>query len=582
MKHFATLKGFFVKNKWYYFWGIVWLLLVDIFQLVIPEVLRRFTDQLQANSLTRNDLLRYGFYVLLIGIGIAFFRFLWRIFIIGTSRRLEYELRNRLFSHLLGLSTNYYTHHKTGDLMAHATNDINAVRMALGMGVVMMTDAVFITIIAIFMMATTTDLRLTIMALFPLPLLAIAIGKSAPIINRRFREVQEAFSSMTDTVQENFSGIRVVKSFVQEAAEIIKFNGKNQILFEKNMRLVKLFGLFMPFVQLISGFSYLIVIGYGGILVINNTITLGDFIAFNSYLGLLVWPVMALGYVINVLERGAASMERLNHIFDEKPEIKDIDGAQKWHDPKGVVEFKKVSFQYPGSNAYALKDFSIKIEAGKTLGIIGKTGSGKTTLAALLLRLYDVNQGEICLDGISVNSLQLEDLRRHIGYVDQDSFLFSTTISENIAFGLDSYSQQEVERVARIAEVHDNIMDFPLQYETYVGERGVTLSGGQKQRISIARALVKQPKILILDDSLSAVDTNTEERILNALKEELKGKTSMIIAHRISTIKNCDQIIVMDNGSIVEEGTHDSLLNRQGYYYELYQRQLLEEKIANE
>lgn len=582
MKQFTTLKEFFIENKWYYFWGIAWLVIVDIFQLVVPEVLRKFTDQLQANSLTRSDLLRYGLYILIIGVGIAFFRFLWRIFIIGTSRRLEYYLRNRLFSHLSGLSTNYYTHHKTGDLMAHATNDINAVRMALGMGVVMLTDAVFITAIAIFMMASTTDLRLTIIALLPLPILALTIGKAAPTINRRFREVQEAFSSMTDTVQENFSGIRVVKSFVQEKEEIEKFNVKNQTLFNKNMRLVKLFGLFFPFVQLISGFSYLIVIGYGGILVINNTITLGDFIAFTTYLGLLVWPVMAIGYVINVLERGSASMERLNKIFDEKPEIIEAEDSLELTEPRGTLEFKGVTFQYPNSSIKALDDFSIRVEAGKSLGIIGKTGSGKTTLASLLLRLYDVNQGQITLDGIALRRLKLKDLRRYIGYVDQDSFLFSTTIADNIAFGLDSYSQEEVERVAKIAEVHDNIMDFPLQYQTYVGERGVTLSGGQKQRISIARALIKQPKILILDDSLSAVDTNTEERILKALRGKLSGKTSIFIAHRISTIKDCDQIIVMEDGRILEQGTHESLLQRQQHYYQLYQKQLLEEKIANE
>ncbi len=582
MSHFATLKYFFKKNKWYYIWGIIWLLLVDVFQLLIPEVLRRFTDQLQANSLTRSDIFRYGGYILLIGLGIGFFRFLWRIFIIGTSRRLEYELRNKLFSHLLSLSTNYYTHHKTGDLMAHATNDINAVRMAMGMGVVMLTDAVFITVTAITMMARTIDYRLTILALFPLPILAVIIGRFGGVIFKRFKGVQEAFSSLTDTVQENFSGIRVVKSFVQEEAERVKFNVKNMVLFQNNMKLVKLYGLFHPFIQFVSALSFIVVVGYGGILVIYGTISLGDFIAFNSYLSLLVWPIMAIGWVINVLQRGSASMVRLNEIFDVVPEIVEDPNPIVPNHFRGNIEFQQVSFKYPNSHVNALENFSLKLSAGKSLGVIGKTGSGKTTIASLLLRLYDVDEGEIIVDGVPLNKLKLNVLRENVGYVDQDSFLFSTTIAENIAFGINKYEQSEVEKVAKIAEVHENIMDFPDKYETFVGERGVTLSGGQKQRVSIARAIIKNPQILILDDSLSAVDTDTEEKILHSLKEEMQDKTRIVIAHRISTIKDCHEIIVMDNGRIIEQGTHESLLKNQKSYYELYQKQLLEDKIAYE
>jgi len=582
MGQFATLKYFFKRNKWYYFWGIFWLILVDLAQLLVPEVLRKFTDQLQANTLTSRDVMLYGVYILLIGIAIGFFRFLWRMFIMGTARRLEYELRNKLFSHLLGLSTNYYTHHKTGDLMAHATNDINAVRMALGMGIVMLTDATFITVVAISMMARTTDYRLTLLALLPLPILAVAIGRFGKVIHKRFKGVQEAFASMTDTVQENFSGIRVVKSFVQEEAEIIKFDAKNENLFEKNMKLVKLHGLFHPFIQYVSALSFIIVIGYGGMLVIYGDISLGDFIAFNSYLSLLVWPVMAVGWLINVMQRGTASMERLNKIFDESPEITEADTPIKLDYFQGNIEFQQISFKYPNSSVNALEDFSVKIPSGKSLGVIGKTGSGKTTIATLLLRLYDVDKGQILLDGKPIKDLKLEDLRGNIGYVDQDSFLFSTTLAENIAFGVESFHQWEVERVAKMAEVHDNIMDFPEQYKTFVGERGVTLSGGQKQRTSIARSLMKNPQVLILDDSLSAVDTDTEEKILNNLKTEMKGKTNIIIAHRISTIKECDEIIVLEDGKIIEQGNHEALLQNQKSYYELYQKQLLEDKIASE
>jgi len=577
-----TLKDFFKKNKWYYIFGIVWLLMVDILQLVVPEILRSFTDKLQQNSLDFESVLRYGLYILLVGIGIGVFRFLWRICIIGASRRLEYELRNRLFSHLLRLSTNYFSSHKTGDLMAHATNDINAVRMALGMGIVMVTDAVFITVIAIGMMITTTDLRLTLLALVPLPFLVITIAKGGKAIGDRFKDVQEAFSSLTDTVQENFSGIRVIKSFIQEKEELKKFNLSNQLLFEKNMSLVKIYGMFLPFVQFVSAISFLIVIGYGGSLVIKGDISLGDFIAFHAYLQLLVWPMMAMGWVINVLQKGITSMKRINTILHEVPEIVDEANAKKPEDFMGSISFDRVSFKYPNSSSYSLEDFSISLPAGKSLGVIGKTGSGKTTIATLLLRLYDLEEGEISIDGINIKELQLDFLRKNIGYVDQDSFLFSTTIEDNIGFSLDHYTKEEIITAAKLAEVHDNIIQFSKQYATFVGERGVTLSGGQKQRVSIARALVKKPRILILDDSLSAVDTDTEERILNSLKQEMQNKTSIIIAHRISTIKDCDEIIVLEEGKILEKGTHNELLDIKGLYYDIYQKQLLEEKIQAE
>ncbi|KAB3529038.1 ABC transporter ATP-binding protein [Alkaliphilus serpentinus] len=582
MRNFRVLKDFFIRNKWYYFFGIVWLLLVDILQLLVPEILRRFTDQLQANLLSASEILIYSLYIVAIGFGIALFRFLWRIFIIGTSRRLEYELRNKLFSHLLDLSTNYYTHHKTGDLMAHATNDINAVRMALGPGIVMLTDAIFITVIAIAMMVLTTDWKLTLLALIPLPFLAFTISKFGKVINKRFKAVQEAFSVLTDTVQESFSGIRVVKSFLQEDAEIKKFSKKNTLVYEKNMKLVKLYGMFFPLVHFVSAISFLIVIGYGGTLVIYGDISLGDFIAFEAYLALLVWPMMAIGWVINVLQRGSASMERLNRIFNENPEIVDAEDTKELPAMKGEISFEKVSFKYPGSNEYAIKDFSLHIASGKSIGLIGRTGSGKSTIATLLLRLYPVHEGTIEIDGHDINKIKLKSLRHQIGYVDQDSFLFSTTIAENIAFGVDEATAEEIKGVAKIAEVHDNIMDFPQGYQTYVGERGVTLSGGQKQRVSIARALIKKPKILILDDSLSAVDTDTEEKILGALKGDLRDKTSIIIAHRISTIKDCDEIIVLDEGRIVEQGTHNQLLSNQKLYYDIYQKQLLEERIAKD
>lgn len=580
LSNFKTLKYFFIEHKWAYMLGVVWLIFVDILQLIMPEILRSFTDGLQANTIGRTEILRYGFYMLIIGFLLAFFRFLWRIFIIGTSKKLEFELRNKLFSHLLKLSTNYFNKSKTGDLMAHATNDINAVRMALGPGIVMVVDAVFITVIATAMMFFTTDVRLTLLALFPLPFLALASGRFGKIINLRFRKVQESFSSLTETVQENLSGIRVVKTFVQENKEVEKFAKKNQNVFNKQMHLIKIFGVFQPLIMAISSLSYLIVIVYGGTLVINRDISLGDFIAFNSYLALLIWPMMAAGWVVNILQRGSASMARINTILDVEPEIVDRKDAVSLEQPRGEIRFINTSFKFPDTDEYALENFNLDISPGSTIGIIGRTGSGKSTVASLLLHLFEAQEGEIQIDGLPIEKIKIESLRKHIGYVDQDSFLFSTTIADNIAFGVNEASREEVERVAKVAQVHDNILDFPEGYETFVGERGVTLSGGQKQRISIARALIKDPQILILDDSLSAVDTDTEEKILSHLKKEMEDKTSILIAHRISTIKDCDKIVVLDDGKILEEGTHDELLKNKSLYYELYQKQLLEEEIT--
>ena len=582
LANFKTLKYFFIEHKWAYILGVVWLIFVDVLQLILPEILRTFTDDLQANLIGRAEIFRYGIYMLIIGFLLAFFRFLWRIYIIGTSKKLEFELRNKLFSHLLKLSTNYFNKSKTGDLMAHATNDINAVRMALGPGIVMVVDAVFITVIATFMMFFTTDVRLTLLALFPLPFLAFASGRFGKTINLRFRKVQESFSSLTETVQENLSGIRVVKTFVQEEKEVEKFAAKNQNVFNKQMHLVKIFGVFQPLIMAISSLSYLIVIVYGGTLVINRDISLGDFIAFNSYLALLIWPMMAAGWVVNILQRGSASMARINTILDVEPEIVDREDAVTMEKILGDIHFDNTSFKFPDTDEYALKNFNLNIPAGSTIGVIGRTGSGKSTVASLLLHLFEAQEGIIRIDGMPIEKIKIESLRNHIGYVDQDSFLFSTTIADNIAFGVDEASQEEVERVAKIAQVHENILDFPEGYKTFVGERGVTLSGGQKQRISIARALIKDPQILILDDSLSAVDTDTEEKILGHLKKEMESKTSILIAHRISTIKDCDKIVVLDEGEILEEGTHEELLKNKNLYFELYEKQLLEEEITKE
>lgn len=583
MTAFITLKDFLKKHKWNYIIGVSWLMIIDFIQLLVPQILGSFTDSLKEGLIDINGILKYVSLIIITGLIIGIGRYFWRIYILGTSRELEYYLRKKLFNHLLTLSTNYFNTHKTGDLMAHATNDINAVRMAVGQGTIMIVDSGFMIILTLIMMIKTTNLRLTAISLFTLPFIIIFVNRFGKIVHKRFKAVQEAFSKLTDITQESFSGIRVIKSFVQEDLVLENFTKVNEDNLRKNLKLVLVSGIFHPFINFISALSFLLLIFYGGKEVILNRISLGDFVAFNSYIGLLVWPMMALGWVINLLQRGAASMERINAILNEKPDIKDSEDAIELNNIKGKIEFKNVSFKYPGSNNYALKNINFTVEPGKSLAIVGRTGSGKTTIVNLLLRLFDIEEGEICIDDIPIKKITLKSLRENIGYVPQDNFLFSTTIEENIGFAFEgNLDKEKVIKAAKLAEIYDNIMSFPDGFDTVLGERGVTISGGQKQRTSIARALIKNPSILILDDSLSSVDTDTEEKILNNLKDFMKERTTIFISHRISTVKNCDEIIVIDEGEIVERGTHDELLAQNGIYYEIYEKQQLEEKIIND
>jgi len=579
---YKMLLPFAKKNKWVYFFGVLSLLAVDAFQLMIPEVLRRVTDRLQANTLDARILLQYALFTVFIGVMIMVFRYAWRILIINASRRLEYEMRNDLFTHLLSLSTSYYSRKRTGDLMAHATNDVQAVRMAASAGVITLTDALFLNIAAITMMLLTTDVRLTLVALLPMPVLAFTIYTFGSVIGVQFKIVQEAFSSLTENVQENISGIRVIKSFARENDEIDRFDATNQDLFKKNMKLALIFGSYHPGIQFISGISYVITLVYGARLVLNSTISLGDFVAFNAYLASLVWSVPVIGFVINILQRGAASLTRINKVMAEKPDIKEPVDPITLKNYKGQVHFENVSFRYPGSNEDAIHHFSMSLPPGTSLGIMGKTGSGKSTIPALLLRLYDPTAGSITVDGLPLNQVSLTDLRKQIGYVEQNSFIFSSSIAENIAFGVATASMEEIQEAAKLAGLHEDILQFPSGYETGVGERGVTLSGGQKQRLSIARALLKNPSMLIMDDALSAVDTETEKNILDQLQETISTRSTLIIAHRISTLQHCDQIIVLENGILTESGTHEELIRLNGYYARQHQRQQLEDEWSME
>jgi len=581
MKSFLLLKDFFRKNAWRYALGVLWLILVNSAQLIIPYLLGYITDQIETGQVATADLWRFSGYILAIAAVIVVSRYFWRIYIMGTARMLEFHLRDMLFSHLQKLSANFYNEHKTGDLMAHATNDVNAVRMALGLGIIMLTDSIFLTVATVIIMTQVIDIRLTALALLPLPFMAVLVTFAGRLIHDRFKAVQATFSDMTDRVQENLSGIRVIKTFVQEDSEVERFDQVAQRLVFKNMDLVKVWGLFMPLVQFISGLSYLVVLGYGGILVIEGSITLGAFVAFNTYLAMLIWPMMALGWVINVLQRGASSMERLKVLLETEPEVVDGPDVQDVDRLKGELEIRNLDFSYPDGTA-VLEDINIKLPRGNTLAIIGRTGSGKSTLANLLLRLYDPPSGRIFIDGIDINQIPLEVLRRDIGYVPQDAFLFSTTLHENIAFADDSYAREQVEETAKLAQIYDNIVEFPRKFDTLSGERGVTLSGGQKQRMTIARALIKNPALLILDDCLSAVDTGTEEQILKGLRRFMSGRSSIIISHRVSTVQDADEIMVMDQGRIIEQGTHEELLKRDGLYRQLHHKQQLEKLIAED
>lgn len=579
---FRFLIPFLKENRINYFLGIIFLLGADILQLIMPKVLGILTDKLQSYQLNQNDFIYYIAIIFSVAIGVAVCRFSWRMFIFGSSRKLEFSLRELLFKHLETLSQTFYHNSTTGDLMAHATNDIQAVRMAFGGGIVMAVDAFFLTLSTIFMMAININLTLTLIALIPLPIIAILIGLFGPKVQNRFKNVQEAFSQLTNKVQENFSGIRVIKSFVQEKNVNNDFCDVNNLNLRKNMNLVKLFGFMMPMVTFVSSLSFIVALSLGGYMVINLQITLGQFVSFVTYLGLLTWPMMAIGFVVNILQRGTASMKRINKILETLPEVTDKDADFSINTFDGTLEYKNVSFSYPNSDFPALENISFKLDAGKTLAIVGRTGSGKTTLVNLLLRRFTDYNGSITIDQTPIEHYPLKILTESIGYVPQSVFLFSTSIEDNLNFAGLNTTSDSMEKACSNAMILDEINRLPNGFNTILGEKGVNLSGGQKQRLSIARALIKKPRILILDDSLSAVDTNTEEQILYHLNMNTNGSSTILIAHRLSTLQNADHIIVLDEGKIIQSGNHEQLVTRNGLYKDLYEKQQLEDILSKE
>lgn len=590
MKSIRHLLPFLKEHKWKYFLGIVILIIIDGLQLITPRIIGYLTDDLLTGRATSQSLYTYMFIILAIACGVAIGRFSWRMLIIGSSRKLEAWLRERLFVHLETLPTSFFNTHKTGDLMALATNDINSVRMAFGIGIVMVTDAIFLTVMTLAIMITNLNWKLTLLAVLPMPIIAIAVTLLGFRIRKRFKHVQEAFGKLTDKTQETFAGIRIVKSFVQEESELESFRLFNEDNYKANMSLVRVWSVMFPFVSLISAVSLIVALSYGGQLVINGILTLGEFVAFITYLGKLTWPMLAIGWLVNMMQRGFVSLGRISEILDEEPAYEEdkihlnpqmnqrLDLPMQHHG----IAFKDVTYTYPGATFPALDQVSFEIQSGQTLAIVGRTGAGKTTITNLLLRLFDGFEGEINIGGRSIVDYPVSQIRQIIGFVPQDNFLFSKSVHNNILFSGVDASREKVIDFAKLAQLHKEVEGFAEGYETMLGERGVNLSGGQKQRLSIARALIKNPPILVLDDALSAVDTKTEDRLLEGLKSQTEDKTTVIIAHRISTVRHADHIIVIDEGRLVESGTHESLLQHNGIYADMHNKQMLEERILEE
>jgi len=578
--------------------GLVWGGLCVLFNngiwILFPQVIGHAVDALR-QGVTRQKLLTFSLLIIGIALVKGVFQFLTRWVVIGISRDIEFDLRNDLFAHLERLSYSYYQRNRTGDIMARATNDLNAVRMLLGPAIMYSANTIVFTAGALgFMLAISP--KLTIYAFLPLPIASIVIQYFGRRIHERFERIQAMFSDISARAQENFSGARVIRAYVQEQAEIAAFEGANQEYIRRSLGLVRLMGMLWPTLELMLGAAVVIVLWLGGREVLLGKISVGKFVTFNTYMVQLTWPVIALGWVINIFQRGTASMVRIEEILSQQPEIADADKGATGASPVppgegarlstsemlGEVEFRDLNFAYNGTSV--LKDINLRIPAGSSLAIVGPTGSGKTTLVNLIPRIYDADPGAFLIDGRPIRQFPLDTLRRQIGFVPQETFLFSDTIHENIAFGIsheDSEAQlDDIKAAAAAANIAQDIEGFPEGYNTTVGERGITLSGGQKQRTAIARALLRSPRILILDDALSSVDTQTEDKILNHLREIMRGRTTIFISHRVSTVRNADCIAVLHQGRIVELGAHDELIARNGYYTDLYNKQLLEEELA--
>src|SRR5215471_3295156 len=588
LKNLQPLFPYLKKYRVTLFWGALTVLFNNGIWVLFPQVIRRAVDDLNRGA-RRQKFLTYALLLLAVAGTKGIFQFLTRWLMIGVSREIEYDLRNDLFAHLETLPYSYFQKNRTGDIMARATNDLNAVRMLLGPAIMYTANTLVFTAAALIFMMKISP-RLTLYAFAPLPLASIIIQYFGKRIHERFEKIQAQFSEISARAQENFSGARLIRAYAQEQAEITLFEKSNQEYVTRSLPLARLVGMLWPALEVMLGFAIVIVLWLGGREVLLGRISVGKFVAFNTYIMMLTWPVIALGWVINIFQRGMASMGRIHQVLSAQSDITDAAVAQDLRDlgdraVKGEIEFRHLNFAYNG--VPVLKDINLTVPAGSSLAIVGPTGSGKTTLVSLIPRIFQVKDessngtvsGSLLLDGRPLREYPLATLRRSIGFVPQETFLFSDSLRENIAFGVPGASDEQVRSAAQSASIASDIESFPMQYQTLVGERGITLSGGQKQRTAIARAILRDPGILVLDDALASVDTYTEEKILNHLREVMRGRTTIFISHRVSTVRNADRIAVLHAGRIVELGTHDELLARNGYYTDLYNKQLLEEEL---
>ncbi|MGE7662411.1 ABC transporter ATP-binding protein [Peribacillus sp. NPDC097197] len=576
---FAIFKklSWFFKEQWRrYTLAIIFLCLVNVMEVIPPRLIGNAIDDMNNGNMTQDALVRYVTYLLVLMCVSYLFGYLWSYLLFGGGNLVERKIRSGFMGHLLKMTPTFYEKNRTGDLMARATNDLKAISQTAGFGILTLVDSVVFTFMVVIMMGVTVSWQLTIAAILPLPIMALMMQIYVKKIYKRFTDAQSAFGELNDKVLESISGVRVIRAYVQEREDEKRFDEMTENVYRKNLAVAKIDALFDPTITIIIGISYLIGLGYGAYLVFQQAITLGGLVSFNVYLGMLIWPMIAVGELINVMQRGNASLDRVQETLSYEADVKNpLKPGQSLNGDD--IAFHQVSFTYPSSKVVNLSDISVQLEQGRTLGIVGKTGSGKTTFVKQLLREYPLGSGEVVFAGMPIEQLELGDVRGKIGYVPQDHFLFSRSVKDNILFGKLDASEEELAEAIRLADFEKDVTMLPNRLETLVGEKGVALSGGQKQRISIARALIKNPEILILDDSLSAVDAKTETTIIKNIQNERAGKTTIITTHRLSAVQHADHIIVLDNGTIIEEGTHASLLKQEGWYKEQYERQQVNE-----